>query len=183
MENINFSLFVMILSQDNAKKASKLGGLAKNLIDGAVWIGSSINDVVRGSVKPLVDSLAEDEDVGTYPMRAVRKRKLKTHRRNTNTKLTQSHPKLRRRVKRRKMVQKGNDDGDRLKNHKMDFFSDTMEKYMRHREVLAEGAMKVGEVDRFVNGLAEKRKTIGRESNQTVNDVVAMPKVDILKID
>ena len=175
----------MILSQDNAEKASKLGGLAKNLIDRAVWIGSSINDVVRGSVKPLalVESLAEDEDVGTYPMRAVRKRKLKTHRRNTNTKLTQSHPKLRRRVKRRKMVQKGNDDGDRLKNHKMDFFSDTMEKYMRHREVLAEGAMKVGEVDRFVNGLAEKLKTIGRESNQTVNDVVAMPKVDILKID
>ena len=67
----------------------------------------------------------------------------------------------------------------------MDFFSDTMEKYMRHREVLAEGAMKVGEVDRFVSGLAEKLKMIGREteSNQTVNDVVAMPKVDILKID
>ena len=72
-----------------------------------------------------------------------------------------------------------------MRNHKMDFFSDTMEKYMRHREVLAEGAMKVGEVDRFVSGLAEKLKTIGREteSNQTVNDVVAMPKVDILKID
>ena len=70
-----------------------------------------------------------------------------------------------------------------MRNHKMDFFSDTMEKYMRHREVLAEGAMKVGEVDRFVSGLAEKLKTIGRESNQTVNDVVAMPKVDILKTD
>ena len=51
--------------------------------------------------------------------------------------------------------------------------------------MLAEGAMKVGEVDEFVSSLAEKIKQVGMEMdlNDTATDLIAMPKVDILKTD
>ena len=61
-----------------------------------------------------------------------------------------------------------------------------MEKYLKHREMLAEGAMKVGQVDEFVSSLAKKIKNVGmeKELNDTDGtDLIAMPKVDILKTD
>ena len=50
--------------------------------------------------------------------------------------------------------------------------------------------MKVGQVDEFVSNLAEKMKKIGMETevddkevNDNATDLVAMPKMDILRTD
>ena len=50
--------------------------------------------------------------------------------------------------------------------------------------------MKVGQVDEFVSSLAEKMKKIGMETevddkevNDNATDLVAMPKMDILRTD
>ena len=172
---------------------NSLGSLAKGVMNRAVSIPSDINDVVMDNVMPLVDSLADtisnDADI-TQPYYAkgeIRKRKLRTQGRNEKPRLTQRYPE-KRRVRRRKRIRKENPQeevDDRLRNHKIDFFSETMEKYLKHRKMLAEGAMKVGQVDKFVSSLAEEIKKVGmeKELNDTDADLIAMPKVDILKTD
>ena len=170
---------------------NSLGSLAKGVMNRAVAIPSDINDVVMDNVMPLVDSLADtisdDADIiETYATGEIRKRKLRTQGRYERPRLTRRYPE-KRRVRRRKRIRKENpqDVDDRLRNHKINFFSETMEKYMKHREMLAEGAMKVGEVDEFVSSLAEKIKQVGMDMdlNDTATDLIAMPKVDILKTD
>lgn len=158
-------------------------------MDRAVSIPGDVNDVVMDNVMPLVDSLADtisnDADIEPDAMGEIRKRKLRTQGGYERPRLTRRYPE-KRRVRRRKRIRKEKpqeDVDDRLKNHKIDFFSETMEKYLEHRKMLAEGAMKVGQVDEFVSSLAEKIKKIGmeKESNDTATDLIAMPKVDILK--
>ena len=169
---------------------NSLGSLAKGVMNRAVSIPSDVNDVVMDNVMPLVDSLADtisnDADIEHYAKGEIRKRKLRTQGRYERPQSTRRYPE-KRRVRRRKRIRKekpGKEDADdRLRNHKIDFFSETMEKYLKHREMLAEGAMKVGQVDEFVSSLAEKIKKIGmeKELNDTATDLIAMPKVDILK--
>ena len=172
---------------------NSLGSLAKGVMNRAVAIPSDVNDVVMDNVMPLVDSLADtisnDADIEHYAKGEIRKRKLRTQGRYERQQSTRRYPE-KRRVRRRKRIRKekpGKEDADdRLRNHKIDFFSETMEKYLKHREMLAEGAMKVGQVDEFVSSLAEKIKKVGmdKELNDTVtDDLIAMPKVDILKTD
>ena len=197
--NINkyFSPTTITLSPATFEKVfgtmNSLGSLAKGVMNRAVSIPSDVNDVVMDNVMPLVDSLADtisnDADIEHYAKGEIRKRKLRTQGRYERPHSTRRYPE-KRRVRRRKRIRKekpGKEDvDDRLRNHKIDFFSETMEKYLKHREMLAEGAMKVGQVDEFVSSLAEKIKKVGmdKELNDTVtDDLIAMPKVDILKTD
>ena len=192
-----FSPTTIILSPATFEKVfgtmNSLGSLAKGVMNRAVSIPSDVNDVVMDNVMPLVDSLADtisnDADIEHYAKGEIRKRKLRTQGRYERPQSTRRYPE-KRRVRRRKRIRKekpGKEDADdRLRNHKIDFFSETMEKYLKHREMLAEGAMKVGQVDEFVSSLAEKIKKVGmeKELNDTVtDDLIAMPKVDILKTD
>ena len=191
-----FSPTTIILSPATFEKVfgtmNSLGSLAKGVMNRAVSIPSDVNDVVMDNVMPLVDSLADtisnDADIEHYAKGEIRKRKLRTQGRYERPQSTRRYPE-KRRVRRRKRIRKENpqeDVDDRLRNHKIDFFSETMEKYLKHREMLAEGAMKVGQVDEFVSSLAEKIKKVGmeKELNDTVtDDLIAMPKVDILKTD
>ena len=170
---------------------NSLGSLTKGVMNRAVSIPSDINGVVMDNVMPLVDSLAgtisnDAADIESYAKgEKIRKRKLRTQGRYERPSLTRRYPE-KRRVRRRKKIQKEKPQEDkdgRLRNHKIDFFSETMEKYLKHREMLAESAMKVGQVDEFVKSLAEKIKKVGMEKklNDTSTDLIAMPKVDILK--
>ena len=188
-----FSLITVTNSPAAVEKVfgtmNSLGSLAKGVMNRAVSMPGDINDVVMDNVMPLVDSLADtisnDADIETYAKGEIRKRKLRTQGRYGRPGLTRRYPE-KRRVRRRKRVRnetslQGVDD--RLRNHKINFFSETMEKYLKHREMLAEGAMKVGQVDKFVSSLAKKIKNVGmeKELNDTVTDLIPMPNVDILK--
>ena len=169
---------------------NSLGSLTKGAMNRAVSIPGDINGLVMDNVMPLVDSLAgtisdDAADIASYAKgEKIRKRKLRTQGRYERPSLTQRYPE-KRRVRRRKKVRKERPEeekDDRLRNHKIDFFSETMEKYLKHREMLAESAMKVGEVDDFVKSLAEKIKKVGgMEKKLNDTDLIAMPKVDILK--
>ena len=131
-----------------------LGSLAQGMMNRAVSIPSGINDVVMENVMPLLESLGDagnDADITTDAMLGIRKRKLRTHHgrnKRQRSKNRRGYPATTtRRVRRRKRVRKekpSEEIDNRLKNHKIDFFSETMERYLKHREMLAEGAMKVG---------------------------------------
>ena len=134
---------------------SSLGSLAQGMMNRAVSLPSGINDVVMENVMPLLESLGDagnDADIATDAiMGGIRKRKLRTHHgknKRQRSKNRRGYPATTtRRVRRRKRVRKekpSEEIDNRLKNHKIDFFSETMERYLKHREMLAEGAMKVG---------------------------------------
>ena len=125
------------------------------MMNRAVSIPSGINDVVMENVMPLLESIGDagnDADIATDAiMLGIRKRKLRTHhgrKKRQRSKNRRGYPATTtRRVRRRKRIRKekpSEEIDNRLKNHKIDFFSETMERYLKHREMLAEGAMKVG---------------------------------------